>query len=85
MRIHVKPVVCQLCPLAVADRGDMMRHLETHKLRAGEHHMSINNFRCPRCDEEKDPFTRRDNLLRHLTNIHGLTSSAAKELLGNSK
>jgi len=66
--IHTRPLRCQLCGVAKAERKDLNRHLWVHhKDFARKNNIPSDMIACPDCGEQ----TRSDNLKRHRTRKHG--------------
>lgn len=58
---------CEKCPNAFFAKRDLERHNETV-------HMKERRYTCdqPTCRRNGKPFSRRDNLLKHLQGVHGI-------------
>lgn len=58
-RTHVRPFQCETCYASFSWPKDLKRHLTKHS--------AAKSFSCPYCQL---PFSRKDNVLRHLRNNH---------------
>lgn len=70
MKKHTRPLHCEKCPAAVAERRDLIRHYWTyHQDYARKHGFQSERSECAVCHRK---FTRKDNLTRHVRKYHGV-------------
>jgi hypothetical protein len=62
---------CEKCPNAFLRKRDLERHNETKHMKE---HMEERRYTCdqPACPRDGKPFSRRDNLLKHMQFVHGI-------------
>jgi uncharacterized Zn-finger protein len=79
----VKVFACfhDACPFTASSRKDIRRHLQSDKHRKDSvRESSRDRFYCevPSCKFSDEGFSRRDNMLRHMSTMHDIELDRAK-------
>ncbi|KAH9219461.1 hypothetical protein DL95DRAFT_485772 [Leptodontidium sp. 2 PMI_412] len=68
---HIKPHVCSNCQHQTATPRDLARHVRSHGMQSGTIIFYCPAASCPwHLGGSKRPFARRDNAVRHVTQMH---------------
>lgn len=71
MRRHDRPLKCAQCPASLAEQRDLDRHYLTNHRGYAQRELGLRPQAPSWCDICIQPFTRRDNFLKHMRKYHG--------------